>query len=56
MYVEKQTIAILGSKENDGNFIELLELRLNEIPELKSILFKYSDPSTRQRHMLIIFI
>ena len=39
-------IAILGSKESGGNFIKLLELRSNEIPELKSIIFKYADPST----------
>ena len=42
----------MGCKENDGNFIKLLELRSNEIPELKSILFKYDDPSTRQLYIL----
>ena len=52
MYLAKQNISILRSKENYGNFIELLERRSNEIPELKIILFKYVDPSTIQRHML----
>ena len=52
MYLAKQNIVILGSKENDGNCIELMELRSNEIPELKNILFEYADPSIRQRHML----
>ena len=52
LYLSKQNIAILGSKENRVNFIELLlELRSNEIPELKSILNKYADPSTRKQHI-----
>ena len=50
MYLAKQNIAILGSKENGGNCIELLE-QSNEIPKLKSILFKYAYPSIRKRHM-----
>ena len=56
MYLAKQNIAILGSKENDGNCIELMELRSNEIPELKSIIFAYAAPSIRQRNMLSIDI
>ena len=51
-YIGRQGIAVRGHDYDEGNFIELLRTRANDVPDMKMWLSKLDNTSAKKKHLL----